>query len=147
MTKETTNKETVVSIVSEPLSPSEKALFEAGKKLLVDSIDVGRGFCQFMITTSFAAIPTYIALLHLIFPQKHAFHTISKIKFLGSPFLFLLASIFFALGYYPKKTIFSLDLPNEIKTGLESINRVRQIHSFIGFSIFLIGILFGVCVL
>ena len=49
------NLPTVVLDSVQDISPHNKALYEAGKKMLVDSIDVGREFCKFMTTTSLGA--------------------------------------------------------------------------------------------
>ena len=42
---------------AQPITPHNDALYEAGKKLLVDSIETGREFCKLMITTWLSAIP------------------------------------------------------------------------------------------
>lgn len=51
---------------AEPLSPHNEALYEAGKEMLKSSMTTGRDFCQFMITVSSGAIPTFLVNIGLI---------------------------------------------------------------------------------
>jgi hypothetical protein len=46
-----------------PLSIDEETIIEAGRTLLLESIDVSRDFAKQMITFSSGAIPIYVALL------------------------------------------------------------------------------------
>jgi hypothetical protein len=54
-----------IEVRTAPESPHNAALYEAGKQLLVDSVEVGRDFCKFMVGVSTGAIPTYLALVGL----------------------------------------------------------------------------------
>jgi hypothetical protein len=56
-------------ISSEPVTPHNRALYEAGKTILTESLKTGREFCQFMTTTSLAAVPVYLGLL--TFASEH----------------------------------------------------------------------------
>jgi len=130
----------------EGVSPHNKALYEAGKKLLVDSVDVGREFCKFMTNTTLAAIPTYIALLKLVLPKDYSLQSESEIVFLVPPILFIVSAILFVYGYFPQKGRASLDLPADIERERSATIRQRLCCAWIGFSSFLIGAIFG-CVL
>lgn len=118
--------ETKVSNV-QPITPHNQALYEAGKKLLEDSIDAGREFCKFMITTSTAGIPIYLALLKVVLPETYR-PTMAVGVFLLLPAItFLVAAIVSVTGYLPRVAAFSLDLPGDIdKARTATIERRRK---------------------
>jgi hypothetical protein len=122
------------------LTPHNKALYEAGKKLLIDSVDVGREFCKFMTTTALGAIPTYLALLKLVLPKDYSFQSRDEIIFLVPALLFLLSAILFVLGYFPQKGSLSLDLPDEISRERNATIARRQRFAMGAFLLFAIGI-------
>jgi hypothetical protein len=126
----------VESVVASPLSPHNKALYEAGKTLLVESIEVGREFCKFMIGSSSGAIPVYLGLLKFLLPEHYVLTSRQAVE-LGAPALvFLLASAVFAVGYFPTKTDVALELPEDInRIRNESVQRRRRFALW-GFVIF-----------
>jgi len=143
MTENETENNGIVLEEVEDVSPHNKALYEAGKTLLVQSVEVGREFCKFMTTTALGAIPVYIALLKLVLPKDYSLQSYDEIVFLSPPLLFLLAAIVFVLGYFPQRGSLSLDLPAEIdRERSTSINR-RYRFSIAGFTIFCIGVVIG----
>jgi hypothetical protein len=125
------------------VTPHNKALYEAGKKLLVESIDVGREFCKFMTTTALGAIPTYLALLKLVLPKDYSLQAWDEAKFLAPTGLFLLSSILFVLGYFPHKGQLSLDIPAEVERERRITINMRQRFAIVGFFVFCIGIVGG----
>lgn len=129
------------------VSPHNRALYEAGKKLLVESIDVGRDFCKFMTTTTLGAIPTYLALLKLVLPKDYSLRSYDEVHFLLPPLIFLTASILFVLGYFPQKGSLSLDLPKEIERERSSTIHRRFRFASVAFVIFCFGIVYGAWVL
>jgi len=129
------------------ITPHNKALYEAGKKLLVDSIEVGREFCKFMITTALAAIPAYMGLLKFVLPKDYSLQSHDEISFLAAPILFLASSVLFAIGYFPRRSTLSLDLPDDIERDRSKTITRRQRCAIGAFSIFCIGIMYGVWVL
>ena len=62
----------------EKTTPHNKALYEAGKSLLIDSINTGREFCKFMITISTSAIPIHLGLLKFVLPEKYTLNFQSR---------------------------------------------------------------------
>lgn len=124
------------------LTPHNKALYEAGKKMLIDSVDIGREFCKFMTTTTLGAIPIYVALIKFVIPQDYVFKQTDLWLFI-SPFAFLVASILFVLGYFPQKGSLALDLPDEIEKERSKTIERRQKYALWGFIIFCLGILTG----
>lgn len=125
------------------LTPHNKALYEAGKKLLIESIDVGREFCKFMTTTSIAAIPIYLSLLKLVLPKDYSLNINDEYVFLITPILCLISAILFVFGYFPQKGNFSLDLPSEIEKERNKTIKRRNCISLIGFSVFCVGLFIG----
>jgi hypothetical protein len=129
------------------ITPHNKALYEAGKKILVDSVDVGREFCKFMTTTTLGAIPTYLALLKLVLPKDYSLQSHDEVIFLLPALTFLAASILFVLGYFPQKGSLSLDLPDEIERERSVTIRRRYRYAIIAFFLFCAGIIYGSWVL
>ena len=125
------------------ITPHNKALYEAGKKLLVDSVDVGREFCKFMTTTTLGAIPTYIALLKLVLPKDYSLQSFDEVRFLAPPLIFLVAAILFVLGYFPQKGAMSLDLPGEIERERSATIRRRHRFAVSAFGFLSAGILYA----
>ena len=115
-----------IKVEVQDISPHNKALYEAGKKLLVDSLDVGREFCKFMTTTTLGAIPTYLALLKLVLPKDYPLQSRDEIVFLVPPLIFLASAVLFVVGYFPQKGALSLDLPAEIERERSTTIRRRQ---------------------
>lgn len=141
-TKKNKNTEIELEQVRD-ITPHNKALYEAGKKLLVDSVDVGREFCKFMTTTTIGAIPIYLALLKLVLPKDYSLQSYDEIKFLAPPLLFLISAIFFVLGYFPQKGSLSLDLPAEIERERSITIQRRHRYATFAFIIFCVGIIYG----
>ena len=138
------NDETAVQAdIVEDVSPHNKALYEAGKSLLVESIGVGREFCRFMTTTTLSAIPIYLALLKLVLPKDYILQSQSEVVFLAPPMIFLASSVVFILGYFPQRGRLSLDLPAEIDSERNKTIVRRQRFALVGFLIFAVGVLYG----
>ncbi len=138
--KEQNHAELIVDSI-QPMTPHNKAIYEAGKSLLVEAVEVGRDYCKFMITTSLSAIPTYIALLKLILPKDYVLKSIDEVFFLVPIFLFIFSSIAFTLGYFPQKKSIRLDILENIERRRDSIINRRFTYSMIGFILFGISIL------
>src|SRR5438105_2716297 len=75
------------------ITPHNAALYEAGKKLLLDSVSIGQDFCKLMIGLANGAIPIYAGLLTLILPKGFAFGSFEGFVLVIPAFLFLLAGI------------------------------------------------------
>jgi len=122
-----------------PVTPHNRALYEAGKTLLVDSITIGRDFSKFMISLSIGAIPIYLGLIKFVLPEHYTLSLNQGAFIIAPAFLFLIASVVFTIGYYPQIGHFSLDIIDEIENErTKTINRRAKL-TLVGFSIFLIG--------
>ena len=143
MTANETENRTIELERVQDITPHNKALYEAGKKLLVDSVDVGREFCKFMTTTTLGAIPAYLALLKLVLPKDYSLHSYDEVLFLAPPMIFLASAALFVLGYFPQKGRLSLDLPAEIERERSVTIRRRHRYASAAFSVFCIGIVLG----
>lgn len=139
MTKEE-EKEIKVEQVTE-VTPHNKALYETGKSLLIDSITTGREFCKFMITVSTSAIPVHLGLLKFVLPDKYTLTFNQGIITVIPAIIFLIAAVIFTIGYYPQIGNFSLDIVEEIERERKTtINRRRKITIW-GFIIFIVATL------
>ena len=147
MTKSEQEGSKIILEEIQDVSPHNKALYEAGKTLLVQSVEVGREFCKFMTTTALGAIPAYIALLKLVLPKDYSLKSYDEIVFLSPPILFLLSAVVFVLGYFPQKGSLSLDLPTEIERERSITIRHRYWYATVGFVIFCIGVVISSFVL
>jgi len=127
----------------EAVSPHNKALYDAGKKMLVDSIDVGRDFCKFMTTTALGAIPTYIALLKLVLPKDYVLQSREETIFLVTPIVFLLAAVLFTFALFPRRATLCLDIPDEIEAARQRLIGRRHAFSIVGFSLFCVATAFA----
>src|SRR5690606_1119747 len=110
----------------EAVTPHNQALYEAGKKLLVESIETGRAFCKFMITTNMAAVPVYLGLLGFWLPAGYRVSATAGAVLLVPPRLFLLGAIVAAYGFLPGMAQYSLDLPAEIAAARNASIRRRR---------------------
>lgn len=129
------------------VTPTNQAIYEAGKSMLIESVSTGREFCKFMIGTSTSAIPVYLALIKFILPEKYVPSLKVGIVALTPSVIFLLAAIIFLVGYFPQQGIASLDIPEEIeKERRKSVQRRHRL-SIAGFSVFCIAVLTGLIVI
>jgi hypothetical protein len=125
-------------------TPHTEALYEAGKKLLVDSIEVGREFCKFMVGVSNGAIPLYLALVGLAVGKNYRPTLIEGIFLLAPPAVFLIAASVFAAGYFPVHSNFSLELLHEIEAARLAIVKRRYTSASWGFTLFVIAVMLSV---
>ena len=121
-------------------TPTETALFEAGKTLLVETVQVGREFNKFMVGVATGAIATYLSLIGLAVGKNYRPTVEEGIALLASPALFLLAAAVFAFGYFPVKGTISLDLPDDIEKARKETADRRYTCAFIGFVLFGLGV-------
>ena len=135
----------VIDVVE--VSPHNKAVYESGKKILVDSINTGREFCQSMIKTSTGAVPIYLGILVFILPKDYSLGIRAGIVVSLPAIAFLIASVVFSIGYLPITTHFSLDLIEEIERERNRIVRRRSQLIKIGFSIFILAALMAILVI
>ena len=131
----------------EAVTPHNRAVYEAGKALLIDSIKIGRDFCQFMITTSTGAIPVYLAIIAFLLPKNYSFGILMGIVIVGPTILFLMADLVFVLGYFPTSDYFSLDLIDEIEKARNRIIDRRRKFALVGFTTFAIATLYAIAVI
>jgi len=139
LTEEMKDDKEIEVELAEPLSPHNEALYEASKEMLKSSMTTGRDFCQFMITVSTGAIPTYLALLKFVLPEKVVLPVVGLILSVIPPFVFLVSAMIFVFGYLPTTSRFSLDIIEEIKGVYEETIMRRKRIINIGLSVFLVG--------
>jgi hypothetical protein len=127
-----------------PASPHRDGLYEAGKKLLVDSVEVGRDFCKTMITVATGAIPIYIALIGFVVGKDFRPSFGQGAVLVLAPGALLLSAVAFAIGYFPKSSTFSLDAPAETEEARTSTLNKRLLWSKIGFGLLVAGIVLAI---
>lgn len=130
----------VGEVMAEPLSPTNEAMFEAGKTMLVESISVGREFCKSMITTAFTAIPVYMAIIGLIIPEGHKFSVVEGILAVSPVAVFLVAALVSLKGYSPQHGTTVLDYPAEIEDERSRTIQFRKKWGRIGFAVFILAV-------
>ena len=129
------------------VSPTNQAIYAAGKSMLIESIGVGREFCKFMVGTSMSAIPIYLALLKFILPEKYVPTFQVGLLALIPPVLFLIAGVVFLIGYFPQIGTASLDIPEEIEKERKTSVQRRYGFSIRGFIVFAVAVLAALIVM
>ena len=117
---------------------------------MLDSVDVSRNFCNEMIITSTSAIAIYLGLLKFIRPEYYEKVDLSvyeSILVMIPAFLFLIASVIFSIGYYPRKKKISLDSIESIENARDAIIDIREKLSFIGLSVFSLGVVMAIIII
>jgi hypothetical protein len=125
------------------MTPHNRALYEAGKTLLVESVETGREFCKTMITVASGAVAVFVALLGVVVPKDHIMTPAEGARGIATGVIFLLAALSFVVGYLPRPGSLSLDLPSSIESTRQSIIRWRLRWGWIGFILFVIGVTVG----
>jgi len=125
------------------LSPHERALQEAGKKLFIDSVEVGRTFCSFMISTSVSSIPIYMAIVAYLHSGEKGFSKFGyfdKVMVISPCFIFIISMVIFILGYLPNMAQLNLDYPEFIESSLDNIIKKRRKFIIAGVIFFTVAI-------
>ena len=128
------------------VSPHNRALYEAGKTLLIDSVKTGQEYCKSMITLALSAIPVYLGLLAFLLPEGYVLGFAAGATIAVPALLFLVAAVLFSAGYMPAVKKFSLDVINEIERAREQVLKRRARFIWGGFGFFLLGALGAICV-
>lgn len=126
------------------VTPHNRAIYEAGKTMLIDSLKTGRDFCQFMITLNTGAISVYLALLTFLLPKNYSLSLLNGMLDTGPAILFLLSAIIFAIGFFPRVDSFSLDIISEIEQVWGSIIQWRKKLTTIGFGVFVTAAVYAI---
>jgi len=121
------------------ISPHSKALYEAGKAILLDSVTTGREFCKSMIGTSTGAIPLYLGILTFLLPKEFVLGPNAGITIAIPAIGLLLAATLFTWGYMPVSDKFSLDIIEEIEQALEKNIAHRRRFIWSGMALFIIS--------
>ena len=143
MEKQATNDEFVIAEAS-GLTLQDEALLEAGKHLLLNSVDDARNYCKQMINVAIGAIPIYLSILKLWVPQPQVTLFQSK-AFMSAPaFLFLLAALSFSLGYLPLRYEMNIDNIDSIEKVRSQLMSYRGKFGTFGFLLFCLGVVLAV---
>jgi hypothetical protein len=127
-----------------PRSPHHEGLYEAGKALMVESVEVGRDFCKSMIGVATGAIPIYVTLVGLAVGKDFRPSAGEGVVLTLAPVVLLCSATAFAIGYFPKRTMYSLDLPAEIDAARAATLGKRMLWASVGFGLLVLGIALAV---
>lgn len=133
--------ESVEVLHAEPLSPHIKALYEAGKAMLIDSLVTGREFCKSMIGITTGAIPLYLGILTFIMPKEYILGRAAGGLIALPSIGFLITTLVFVAGYLPLNNKISLDNLDEIENERNRIMTHRKRFIYIGMFLFSISTL------
>jgi hypothetical protein len=122
------------------LTPQDEALLDAGKAMLVNSIDVGRSLCTTMITLCTAALGAHATLIALAAGKEFDFDLGSGVIALIGPVLYMAAICVFVVAYFPKRGQLSLESLDSIEQTRESTILHRQNWSIAGTVLFVFGL-------
>ncbi len=137
-------KSSATVIQSAAISPHSKALYEAGKNILINSLEAGREFCKSMIGTSTGAIPVYLGILTFMLPEKYVLGVNAGWLIALPAFGFLIAAALFVFGYFPTMGNISLDDIDEIDHERTRIIKRRMIFIISGAIVFAVSTLGGI---
>ena len=126
------------------VTPHSKALYEAGKSLLIDSVTTAREFCKSMITISTGAIPIYLGMLSYLLPKDYLLGVGAGITIAIPAIGFLIAAIIFVGGYIPITSKFSLDIIEEIERERDKVIRHRSKFIWSGVVVFVVSTLLAI---
>lgn len=141
MADKNNNKPSATVIQSAAISPHSKALYEAGKNILVNSLEAGREFCKSMIGTSTGAIPVYLGILTFMLPEKYVLGASAGWLIALPAFGFLISVALFVFGYFPTMGNISLDDIDEIDHERTRIIQRRMTFIISGSIVFAISTL------
>jgi hypothetical protein len=122
----------------------DAAMEEFGRMLLLNSVEDGRSFCHQMITIATGAIPVYLGLLKLWYPNDDIAIASQNIFFAVPVILFLLAAISFSLGYIPLGYEPSIGNLASIEDTRSKLMHHRSLWGWIGYLLFCLGILVSI---
>ncbi|RFF42405.1 hypothetical protein D0A38_16615 [Xanthomonas campestris pv. incanae] len=119
-------------------TPTEAALVEYGKQLLLKSTETALDFHKTMLGIS-ATFGTLVAALIpvLVWGDKEAKVPMAEGWLLILPLLLmLLSSVVFAWGYYPRHATININVIEDIKAAREKVITSRKVLAGVGLGLF-----------
>lgn len=120
------------------MDPTQAALAEYGKQLILKSADTALDFHKTMLGIS-ATFGTLVSALLpiLMWGSKDAAIPESGGLLLITPLLLMLASsVVFAWGYYPRHSSLNINVVAEVKKARESVITSRKVLAIVGLGLF-----------
>jgi hypothetical protein len=108
------------------ITPHNKAIYEAGKSILIDSIATTRGFCKSMINISTGAIPIYLGILSYLLPNDYSLGITAGITLAMPAIGYLITATIFIFGYLPIEGKFTLNIVDQIELERNRIIEYRR---------------------
>jgi hypothetical protein len=122
------------------LTPQDEALLEAGKAMLLDSVEVGRSLCTTMITLATAALGAHATLIALAAGKEFEFDLGTGAIALAGTVFYMAAICVFVVAYFPKRGELSLEDLTSITRFRDSTLLHRQKWSIAGTVLFVLGL-------
>ncbi|MFA6162090.1 MAG: hypothetical protein WC685_01530 [Methylobacter sp.] len=129
-----------------PPTPSEAALLEYGKQLMLKSVETALDFHKTMlgVSATFGTLVTSLTPI-LIWGEKDAKLPMPEGWLLIiPPILMLLSSIVFAFGYYPRHAALNINVVDEIQRARDEVITSRKRLAGIGLGLFSVALLLTV---
>jgi hypothetical protein len=129
-----------------PPTPTEAALLECGKQMMLKSAETALDFHKTMlgVSATFGTLVTSLTPI-LVWGDKDAKLPMSAGWLLIiPPIMMCLSSIVFACGYYPRHTVLNVNVIEEIREAREDVIRTRRRLAGIGLGLFVAALLLAV---
>jgi hypothetical protein len=140
-----------ITAISRELTQLDEAILEFGRSLYKDSLSLSLEFHKTMLglTATFSTVMASVFAL-LVFGSENQQIGLEERRFLIAPiFVMLMSSMFFAFGYYPRRSTFSLNNLSSIREARQKLMMSRWLFAILGcfsfglsISILIFGILF-----
>ncbi len=118
------------------LTAQDEAILEVGKKMIYDSLSVGRDFSKHMMTISATTITVYLAIIGFFFNKAPV-----NLYFMLPVILLVLAMLIFGISVYPGKAKLSIELIDEVSEVIQKTVRQRRLFFIAGFSLYALSII------
>lgn len=129
------------------LSEKDLALVEVGKKMITESMDSVKTFCQSMINTAIGGVALYATLIGIIYGDKFSPEApVTIFFFLVPPFLFLVSALIFIFGYAPKVEFLDPSNPPSIEAAYKRILKKRRGMGVLGLAFLGIALITAIAV-
>lgn len=125
----------------EPLDPRTRVMYEAGKSMLLESVEAGREWCKHMVTLATGGVPIYLGPLKLFLPDGFRPTLAQGLLVLVPALAFLASAVVAAVGYAPVTKKFSVEIIDEIEEVRGKLIRRRRLLGTIAFALVLLGMI------
>jgi len=135
-------------VEGKPIRSDTEAWAVIGRKLLEESIVVGREYSKVMIQFSFGAIPIYVSLFGLMTKRNETAIGVGKMFVIFTPvILFLACSLIFIWGYYPRASEMHVNVVESIQRNHQTVIKRRGRLNLVGTIAYALAVLLSAGIL